>query len=106
MPFSPTLTPTGDATADLRAVRSTLGDAAQYALELRARPADQRDESYADDVRSAIDAITELDGRPSTTANDHRQHHLARHQGSGLRDIRAGQQRQTPSPPSKHSGKT
>jgi hypothetical protein len=56
MPFQHTLA----RDADLGSVRSTLGDAARYALELRARPADQRGEGYAEDVRSAVDFINEF----------------------------------------------
>jgi HK97 family phage major capsid protein len=57
MPFQPTLT----RDADIGAVRTNLGDAARYALELRARPADQRGESWTDDLRSAIDFINDMD---------------------------------------------
>ena len=56
MPFQSTLT----RDADVGAVRTALGDAARYALELRSRPADQRGENYADDVRSAVDFIHEF----------------------------------------------
>lgn len=57
MPFQPTIT----RDADLRQVRAALGDAASYALELRSRPADKRDDSYAEDVRSAVDFIHEFE---------------------------------------------
>jgi HK97 family phage major capsid protein len=53
MAFESTLTDT----SDLAAVRAEQRAAAAYALELRARPADQRDENYDADVRSAIDVI-------------------------------------------------
>jgi HK97 family phage major capsid protein len=56
MPFAPTISPT----ADLAEVRSKLGEAAQYAVELRTRPADKRDATHAEDVRSAIDFINEF----------------------------------------------
>ena len=56
MPFSPSVT----RDADLGTVRSQLGDAARYALELRSRPADQRGENYTEDVRSAVDFINEF----------------------------------------------
>lgn len=56
MPFQSTLT----RDADLGAVRRALGDAAQYAIELRTRPADQRGENHAEDMRSAIDFIHEF----------------------------------------------
>lgn len=57
MPFAPTIDPKDD----LSKVRGHLSDAAQYAIELRARPADKRDETYVEDVRSAIDFINEFD---------------------------------------------
>lgn len=57
MPFAPTI----EKDADLAKVRGHLSDAANYALELRSRPADKRDESYVEDVRSAVDFINEFD---------------------------------------------
>lgn len=57
MPFAPTI----EKDADLAKVRGHLSDAAKYALELRSRPADKRDEAYTEDVRSAIDFINEFD---------------------------------------------
>lgn len=57
MPFTPELTEN----ASLDEVRGQLSAAAQYALELRARPADQRGDTYADDVRSAVDFINFAD---------------------------------------------
>lgn len=53
MPFASTLT----AESDLAAVREEQRAAATYALELRARPADQRGDDYDADLRSAIDVI-------------------------------------------------
>ena len=49
------------ATSTVTDVRSQLLAAGQYALELRARPADQRGDTYEADVKSAIDAINFLD---------------------------------------------
>lgn len=57
MPFAPTIAPD----ADLAAVRGHLSDAARYALELRSRPAAQRGDGFAEDVRSAVDFINEFD---------------------------------------------
>jgi HK97 family phage major capsid protein len=57
VPFSPVI----DKDADLKKVRSYLTDAAKYALELRARPADKRGDTYAEDFRSAVDFIGEFD---------------------------------------------
>jgi len=51
--FESTLT----AESDLGAVRAEQRAAANYALELRSLPEDQRADTWADDVRSAIDVI-------------------------------------------------
>lgn len=64
MPFTPTL---GD-NADLNEVRSQMRAAGEYLLELRRQPEDQRGESYADDVRSAVDVITMFDSVESALA--------------------------------------
>lgn len=56
MPFTPQIRPD----ADLASVRTHLSDAAAYALELRSRPADQRGDTFVDDVRSAVDFIHEF----------------------------------------------
>lgn len=57
MPFAPTIS----RDTDVRGVRAALGDAAQYLIELRSRPAGERGENFADDVRSAVDFIHEFD---------------------------------------------
>jgi HK97 family phage major capsid protein len=57
MPFAPTIT---DNTG-LPEVRDHLQAAAQYAIELRRRPADQRGENYSEDLRSALDFINQFD---------------------------------------------
>lgn len=57
MPFTPVIDPK----ADLAKVRTLLSEAATYALELRSRPEDKRDATYAEDCRSAIDFINEFD---------------------------------------------
>lgn len=57
MPFAPTVKPD----ADLAEVRTHLTNAAHYALELRSRPSDKRDATFADDVRSALEFINEFD---------------------------------------------
>lgn len=57
MPYAPAVAPD----SDLAAVRGHLLGAAQYAMELRARPADQRGESYDTDLRSATEFINSFD---------------------------------------------
>jgi len=56
MPFAPTIAPN----TDLAGIRTHLGDAATYALELRSRPADRRGDTYAEDLRSAVDFINDF----------------------------------------------
>ena len=57
MPFVAEVTPT----STLADVRGHLLAAAQYGIELRSRPADQRGDTYETDVRSAIDFINMFD---------------------------------------------
>ena len=57
MPFASTLT----AEATLDDVRTEQRNAAQYLIELRGRPADQRDDTHDTDVASAIDVINAND---------------------------------------------
>lgn len=57
MPFDLKIKPE----STLAEVRTAAGDAARYAMELRATPADKRGDTWADDVRSAVDAINFLD---------------------------------------------
>lgn len=80
MPFAGTLTPD----ADHAAVSEQLRAAASYALELRARPADQRGEGYEADLRSAVDFIHFAD--PIARALEHAE--LNQRQADGLAQIR------------------
>lgn len=57
MPYQSTLA----ADSTLEQVRDDLRGAAAYALELRARPADQRGDGWEADVRSAVDHINFVD---------------------------------------------
>lgn len=59
MPFTPTL----GRESTISDVRTQLGDAARYALELRSRPADQRGDAatFEADLRSAVDFINFAD---------------------------------------------
>jgi HK97 family phage major capsid protein len=57
MPFAPTITEN----TGLPEVRDHLQAAAQYAIELRRRPADQRGDGYSEDLRSALDFINQFD---------------------------------------------
>jgi HK97 family phage major capsid protein len=57
MPFTPTL----GREATVADVRTQLGEAAAYALELRSRPATERGESFEADLRSAVDFINFAD---------------------------------------------
>lgn len=57
MPFAPTITEKADAAE----IRSHLTAAAAELIELRRQPEDKRGDTYADDVRTALDFITQFD---------------------------------------------
>ena len=57
MPFAPTLSEQ----PNLSELRTHMSEAADYVVGLHRTPEDQRGESYADDLRSAVDFINEFD---------------------------------------------